>query len=125
MIYKRCLPCGVKAHVCARACWKCGNSVGDMTYGADDPNDAIFNAALNSVEKCFLCPNAWRGSPCKRVICFGSGRGDCKACGKYENARFNCCQKVQTKEEITVAEWRRRFHAVEGKNKEVPCGFAL
>ncbi|MCL2381319.1 MAG: hypothetical protein FWC64_06960 [Treponema sp.] len=99
-IYKRCPPCGVKLHVQAYACFRCGNRAQDMTYGSQNPNDAIYNLLLNKVEKCFSCFNTQNGNPCKPIICFGSGRGKCGICKDFSSIRFNCCQEIQADEKI-------------------------
>ena len=97
-IYKRCLPCGIKLHVGTRKCLKCGRKATDTTYGSDNPEDAIYNRSLNQVNKCFSCFNTLQGNPCLYVICFGTGKGDCEICKRFKSIRFECCQKVQARE---------------------------
>jgi len=106
-IYKRCLPCGVKVHVCASVCWKCGKRVEEMTYGSEGPGAAIYNKMLNNIEKCLFCPDARNGNICTYAVCFGSGRGDCAICRNTESGRFNCCRELQAKERELGEESRR------------------
>jgi hypothetical protein len=96
-IYKKCKPCGIKLHVLARSCWKCGKHTEDMAYGSDNSEDAIYNREVNDVKKCLNCRNTKDGKTCKYAICFGTGRGRCELCNMYENMRFMCCQELQKK----------------------------
>ena len=97
--YHHCLPCKVKVHIDSNTCWKCGQKVEDMVYGSENPNDAMYSYALNKVEKCFNCYNVQKGTVCRYAYCFGTGRGDCESCNRFEGTRFNCCQNEQKKEE--------------------------
>jgi hypothetical protein len=104
-MFRKCPTCGVKLHVSAFTCWKCGNRynfnantgkwVDDVIYGSTNPNDAIYNRILNDVERCLTCQNTQRGKTCDHAYCFGSGRGRCDMCERYENTRFMCCQMEQ------------------------------
>jgi hypothetical protein len=75
----------------------------NMIYCSHSPEDARYSARLNSVEKCMAC---WKGENienlCKPAICFGTGRGKCELCRRFEDVRFDCCQQAQ-REQGTVA----------------------
>jgi len=96
-IFKRCRSCKLKVHVSAITC-QCGTKVEDMTYGSNDPSDALYNLSLNSVDKCISCITVQQGNPCRYTICFGSGRGKCDLCRRFDASRFQCCQEIQQKE---------------------------
>ena len=97
-IIKRCLPCGEKLHVNAYKCNKCRRRADSMTYGSRDPDDAIFNWLLNRVDGCVFCLNAKQGNPCVYIICYGSGKGDCGICKRFNSTRYECCQRIQARE---------------------------
>ena len=107
-IYRKCPTCGVKLHIDEYTCWKCGNRYDfngntgkwaeDMIYGSTNPSDAIYSLRLNNVKKCMTCRNTQRGNPCDYSMCFGTGKGRCDNCNRYENTRFMCCQSFQEQE---------------------------
>jgi len=104
-LYMRCATCGVKLHVEAVTCWKCGNrrnfnaktgkEVEEVAYGSLNPNDAIYNQALNDAEKCFVCRNTQNSKTCEYCYKFGYGIGRCDLCNAFQNIRFMCCQEIQ------------------------------
>ena len=105
--YRRCPTCGVKLHVAAYRCWKCGNQANynedtrqwqDMIYFSNNQNDAIYGRVFNDHERCVSCFNTQKGRHCKYAICFGTGKGSCGICDRFENVRFMCCQNVQKQE---------------------------
>jgi len=107
-IYKLCPTCGVKLHVDAFFCWKCGNRhnwnantkkwADEMTYGSTNPDDAIYCLRLNNIDKCMTCFNTQKGKPCDYIMCFGIGKGNCDMCDRFHSTRFMCCQEFQEKE---------------------------
>ena len=105
--FRRCPSCGVKMHIYAYYCWKCGglynyNAAGkgveDVVFQSENPDDADCCAVLNDVEMCFTCRNTQNGRPCRPARCFGFGNGSCGDCSSFEYARFECCQGVQKRE---------------------------
>lgn len=96
-LFKRCLQCGVKLHVSAYSCWKCGRKAENMVYSSNNPNDAVYNLTVNDVDRCLICRNTQSGNTCKYNYCFGSGRGKCGYCNRFESMRFMCCQEAQGK----------------------------
>lgn len=102
-MFRRCPSCGNKLHTCAILCFKCGKrhnynaNTGkweDVIYGSENENDAVYDMIFNNVDKCLICRNTQNGSPCKPIYCFGSGKGDCDACNRFESIRFMCCQEI-------------------------------
>ena len=97
--------CGIKNHIEARQCWKCGaDFVGSLNAGnsamvkADDPNDAILSARLNSPDLCLKCQNTVRGNPCHKVRCFGTAhRENCGMCSNLQPVRYACCNQYVAK----------------------------
>ena len=103
-LFRRCPTCGAKIHVCAFLCWKCGKRYNynantnqwqdDGCFGSANSNDALYNAMLCDVEKCFTCRNTQMGKPCKHLSCYGSGKGDCKLCRHTDEIRHDCCMAI-------------------------------
>ena len=99
-IFKRCLPCGIKLHLDASICNKCGKRIEEKTYGSHDSDDAIFNQWLNDYQKCIPCRNTQNEDACKFIYCYGRGGGNCQYCNDFYNTRFMCCQEKQ-KSQVT------------------------
>jgi len=111
-IYRKCPTCGVKLHVCAYRCNKCGglanrNSItgewDDMTYGSTDPSNKIYNLNLCDVDRCMQCHNTTVGTQCEYAYCFGTGKGRCDMCNRYEYTRYLCCQAKQKENRAGIA----------------------
>ena len=96
-IFKKCLPCRIKFNINAYRCPKCAMRAHDMTYGSNNPDDAIYSMKINQ-DKCCLCSNTLQGNPCLYAICFGTGRGDCELCKRFNSTRYECCQRIQARE---------------------------
>ena len=97
--YHYCEYCKVKLHVEAISCWKCGVRPKSTIYYSTDPEDALYNTPMNCVEVCMKCYTVLNlGIVCAPIICFGTGRGKCDACNRFESIRFECCQKEQQRE---------------------------
>ena len=104
-IFRRCPSCTVKLHVNAFLCWKCGKRynynantgqwVNEIVYGSENPSDAIYSKFINDVDKCLICRNTQNGKTCHYAICYGTGKGNCDLCNKFDGFRFMCCQDAQ------------------------------
>jgi len=101
-LFRRCPSCGVKMHILAFLCWKCGKrhnynaNTGkweEMIYGSQNENDYIYGIFLNDVDKCVTCRNTQNGKTCAHIYCFGIGKGNCGACKKNHEIRHLCCQE--------------------------------
>jgi hypothetical protein len=100
-LFGRCVSCGTKLHVIARACLICGKEPENILYESHDPQDYIFNISLNNIKKCTKCFNVTNlKKPCPPIGCFGTGRGSCENCRRFEDNRFNCCQEYQKQEGV-------------------------
>jgi hypothetical protein len=107
-LYSRCPTCGVKIHISARYCWKCGGryNVDENTgkpgstavHPSKSESDYLCCAPLNDVDRCFICRTAQTGHPCPPARCFGTGRGRCESCARHASVRYACCQEVIEKE---------------------------
>jgi hypothetical protein len=115
-LYFLCPTCGVKLHLDAYWCWKCGNQAnwnankknGDGTLGAyevkgayasDDPEDGIYCRKMNDCEICMTCKNTQLNRTCAYFHCFGSGRGNCGVCERTPNSPFLCCRERREEKE--------------------------
>ena len=95
--YAMCKNCGIKLHIYASECWKCGKTPENRHYQENNnPKDAIYSKELNSVKKCVLCYKvSYLGKdPCVRVCCFAKGIGNCGACRDINPDVFECCQET-------------------------------
>ena len=121
-IFRLCPTCGVKLHTCAFICFKCGKRYNydansgkwvDFVYKSTNSSDAIYNRKMNDVEKCFNCWNTQNNNTCKYIYCYGSGRGNCAACKRFESTRFDCCQEIVKRDLVLIndKEAGRIFHA--------------
>jgi len=93
-MFKKCLPCRIKLNINVYRCPKCARRADDMIYGSSNPDDATYGMSINQ-DKCCLCSNTLQGNPCLYVICFGTGRGACETCKRFNSTRFECCQRAQ------------------------------
>ena len=102
-MFRICPSCGVKMHINAFLCWSCEKRHNynvktskweDIIHGSENENDAIYSLLLNNADKCFSCQNTKKGSPCKYAHCFGTGKGICDTCNRFESIRFMCCQET-------------------------------
>jgi hypothetical protein len=101
-LYGRCATCHIKVNINAYFCPRCKNRVDWNAnrkewgywgvYASGNPEDRLYGMRLCSVERCMVCEEALRGNPCRYAVCYGTGRGRCGLCGKYEAARYACCQ---------------------------------
>jgi hypothetical protein len=114
-LYALCATCRLKVNIYAFSCPRCKNRVnfnahkGEWTnegvYGSADPDDKIYGTLLCSTERCMVCAEALRGNPCRYAYCFGTGRGRCALCERFEAARCACCRERQKENAALAAEW--------------------
>ena len=104
-LFRLCPSCGTKLNIYAILCFKCEKrhdynaKTGkwqDVIYSTQNENDAIYSRLMNNVDKCMVCPNTKNGNTCKYIYCYGSGKGDCDLCNRFESIRFMCCQEIVT-----------------------------
>ena len=113
--YRLCRSCKTKLHLNEFRCRKCGEPVQSIVY-SQNPEDAIYNTPLNSVKKCMDCHNVRQGIICEPIGCFGTGRGSCGYCEKFEWVRFDCCRKAQKEDGVPIASLSEAFREmVQGK----------
>jgi len=103
--YEKCPSCGVKLHIGAYTCHKCGADYWhkcfkgewqQVCYSSQNPEDAIYSKPMNKIEKCMKCLNVMqRGILCKAKYCFATGRGRCESCKTFDPIIFDCCQEEQ------------------------------
>ncbi|MDR2915117.1 MAG: hypothetical protein LBV74_09845 [Tannerella sp.] len=98
--FQRCSKCGIKLHVSARSCWKCGAKGDENTYDAHNPTDSIYSLRVNDLDICLDCKPTQNNNTCKTCHAFGFGKGDCEMCNRFESIRFQCCQKAQWENQI-------------------------
>jgi len=112
-IFRLCPTCGVKLHICAFICFKCGKRYNydansgkwvDLVCRSTNSADVIYNRKMNDVEKCFNCWNTQKNNTCKYIFCYGSGRGNCDACQRFESTRFDCCQEIVSADKAREAD---------------------
>jgi hypothetical protein len=118
--YGKCATCHTKVNIGAYFCPKCRNRVdwdanrkewaSQTVYGSRDPGDEIYGIRLCGVERCMVCETALGGHPCRYAMCYGTGRGSCALCERYEARRYACCQE------------RQREHAAAGAIQNDPSG---
>ena len=102
--------CGIKLHINADTCWKCGGKPIHDHYYSNNPDDALYSKSLCSIKKCMNCYNInYLGKePCQRIPCFASGKGNCEACRISHPEIFICCQETMKDEPPpTEKEWKR------------------
>jgi hypothetical protein len=115
-LYGICATCHLKVHISTYLCPRCKNRitwnanrkewVTGVVYYSRNPEDRLYGMRLCSVAKCIVCEEALLGNPCRYEMCYGTGRGECEKCGKYENRRYRCCQEAQ-REEAAIEEAMR------------------
>jgi hypothetical protein len=101
--YSKCATCHTKVHLGAFYCPRCKNRIDwnankkewvtQVVYGSRNPEDLIYGINLCAVERCMVCERALLGNPCRSASCYGTGRGRCELCGRYEAARYACCRE--------------------------------
>jgi hypothetical protein len=104
-IYSKCATCHTKVHVAAFYCPRCKNRTEwnankkewepQTVYGSRNPEDLIYGVRLCGVDRCMVCEAALGGHPCRYAVCYGTGRGNCALCERYEARRYACCQAAR------------------------------
>jgi hypothetical protein len=127
-LYSLCATCRMKVNVNAFRCPRCKNRVdynankdewtNGGVYASGDAGDRIYSIRLCSVEHCMACKEALGGKPCRYVYCYGTGRGKCALCGKFEAVRYACCQERQRENAAFAAERAIQNDPARGKLKE-------
>jgi hypothetical protein len=101
--YSKCATCHAKVHIGAFYCPRCKNRTDwnankkewetQAVYGSRNPEDRLYGLVLCAAERCMVCERALLGNPCRYASCYGTGRGRCELCGRYEAARYGCCRE--------------------------------
>jgi hypothetical protein len=112
-MYGKCATCHIKVNINAYYCPRCKNPadwdanrkewVMQTVYGSHNRDDEIYGIRLCSAARCIVCEAALGGHFCRYAYCYGTGRGKCALCGKYEARRYACCQEARKENEAIEA----------------------
>jgi hypothetical protein len=104
-LYSKCATCHMKVNISAHVCPRCKNRVSwnankaewevQVVYGSHNSEDWIYGQQLCGTERCMVCEKALLGNPCRYAYCYGTGRGRCALCERFEAERYSCCQERQ------------------------------
>jgi hypothetical protein len=73
-------------------------------YESCNPEDWLYGKMLCNADRCMVCDATLAGRPCRYEMCYGTGRGDCASCERYEAVRYACCQMRQRENEAQAEE---------------------